>query len=83
MSALAVPWGDIRRHNVVQGVDNLVQASINRYSVLMKKEYIKASNRTQISCIGNIEGNIRIISSSDTVLSRSMLRALRNIPEKF
>ncbi len=44
-------------------VDNLVQASINRYSVLMKKEYIKASNRTQISCIGNIEGNIRIISA--------------------
>lgn len=44
-------------------VDNLVQASINRYSILMKKEYIKASKKTQVSCLGNIEGNIRIISA--------------------
>ena len=44
-------------------VDYLVQASINRYSVLLKKVFIKASQRTQTSCIGNIEGNIRIISA--------------------
>ena len=44
-------------------VDKLVQASINRYSVLLKKVPIKASRRIQTSCIGNIEGNIRIISA--------------------
>ena len=52
--------------------DYLVQPSINRYSILMKKEYIKASKRTRVSCIGNIGGNIRIISAQTGELTASI-----------
>jgi len=44
-------------------VDFLVQASINRFSVENKKEYVKSSKRTIERHLGNIDGNIRIIST--------------------
>lgn len=44
-------------------VDFLIQASINRYSIDTRKEYIKASKRTVERHLGNIDGSIRIISA--------------------
>lgn len=43
--------------------DYLIQPTINRFSAAVKKEFIKASNRTVVRCLGNVAGNVRIISS--------------------
>ncbi len=43
-------------------VDYLIQATINRFSCTVKKEYIAVTRKNVIRVIGNIEGNIRIIA---------------------
>jgi len=44
-------------------VDNMVQATISRFSFTVKEEYIQVTRTTVVRCIGNLEGNIRIISA--------------------
>ncbi len=44
-------------------VDRLLQATVSRFSCTFKKEYIAVTRTTVTRCIGNIEGDIRIISA--------------------
>lgn len=44
-------------------VDTLIQPMFNRFSAEIRREYIAASKRTVVRCLGNFEGNIRIISA--------------------
>lgn len=44
-------------------VDQLIQASINRFSCILKSEYINVTRTAVVRCIGNIDINIRVISA--------------------
>ncbi len=53
-------------------VDYLIQATINRFSCTVKKEYIAVTRKNVIRVIGNIEGNIRIISAQTGEVAASI-----------
>ena len=55
--ALYVRVGELLR------VDFLLQPTITRFSTTVKKEYIRVTRSEVLRCIGNIEGNIRVISA--------------------
>ena len=52
-----------RRIGELLRVDYLIQASINRFSCVVKKKYVSVTRKYVTSCIGNIGGDIRIISA--------------------
>ena len=53
-------------------VDALIQPEITRFSVTVKKEYIAASKRKVERCIGNFDGNVRIVSATTGELVASI-----------
>ena len=53
-------------------VDYLIQATVNRFSCTVKKEYIEVTRQNIIRVIGNIEGNIRIISAQTGDIAASV-----------
>ncbi len=53
-------------------VDFLIQATVNRFSCTVKKEYIQATRRTVTRVIGDIDGNIRIISAQTGEVAASV-----------
>jgi len=52
-----------RRIGELLRVDYLIQARINRFSCVMKKTYVSVTRKHVVSCIGNIGGDVRIISA--------------------
>ena len=52
-----------RRIGELLRVDYLIQARINRFSCVVKKIYVEVTRKYTTSCIGNIGGDIRIISA--------------------
>ncbi len=64
--ALFVRVGELLR------VDQLVQPEITRFSCTFTKEYIKASKNTVVRCLGNIDGNVRILSARTGELTGSI-----------
>ena len=52
-----------RRVGELLRVDYLIQPSITRFSCLSRKIYVEVTRSYSTSTIGNIEGNIRIISA--------------------
>lgn len=44
-------------------VDNLIQATFTRFSCDVKSEYIAVTRKTVVRRIGNLEGNVRIVSA--------------------
>lgn len=53
-------------------VDYLIQATLDRFSCTVKKEYIQVTRKNVIRVIGNIEGNIRIISAQTGEVAASI-----------
>lgn len=53
-------------------VDSLIQPAVTRFSVTVKKEYIAASKRNVVRCIGNFDGNVRIVSATTGELVASI-----------
>lgn len=53
-------------------VDSLIQATVSRFSCTVKKEYLKASKRTVVRCLGNLDGSIRIISAQTGEVAASI-----------
>ena len=52
-----------RRIGELLRVDYLIQTRITRFSCIVKKVYVEVTRRYAVSCIGNIDGDIRIISA--------------------
>ncbi|MBQ9336936.1 MAG: hypothetical protein IJS14_06540 [Lentisphaeria bacterium] len=52
-----------RRIGELLRVDYLIQARIDRFSCVVKKVYVEVTRKYTTSCIGNIAGDIRIISA--------------------
>ena len=61
-----------RRIGELLRVDYLVQASITRFSCIHQKVYIEVTRRYSVSSVGNIEGNVRIISAQTGDLVNSI-----------
>ena len=61
-----------RRIGELLRVDYLIQASITRFSCIHKRVYIEVTRRYSVSTIGNIEGNVRIISAQTGDLVNSI-----------
>ena len=61
-----------RRIGELLRVDYLIRASITRFSIISQKVYIAATRRYAVSRIGNIEGNIRIISAQTGLVAGSI-----------
>lgn len=53
-------------------VDTLIQPTVTRFSATIKQEYIQVTRRTATRCIGNLEGNVRIISAQTGELIASI-----------
>ena len=53
-------------------VDALIQPTITRFSVAVKNEYIAASKRNVVRCIGDFDGDVRIISATTGELIASI-----------
>lgn len=61
-----------RRVGELLRVDSLIQPAINRFSCSAKRIYIEATRSTVTRRIGNIEGNIRIISARTGAVTASI-----------
>ena len=53
-------------------VDALIQPTVTRFSVTVRKEYIAASKRNVVRCIGDFDGNVRIVSATTGELVASI-----------
>ena len=61
-----------RRVGELLRVDYLIQPAITRFSCIPRKIYVEVTRSYSTSTIGNIEGNIRIISAQTGVLAGSI-----------
>lgn len=61
-----------RRIGELLRVDYLIQARITRFSCRFNRIYIEVTRSWRLTCIGDFEGNIRIISASDGSVAGSI-----------